>query len=315
MQYKDYYEILGVNKEASQADIKKKYRKLAKKYHPDANPGNEKAEEKFKLLNEAYEVIGDKDKRKKYDQFGSDGQFYNGMNFDPSQYGYGNNVRYEYRTTGGNNDFSDFFNMFFAGGASGFNDVFGGAHQQNSRFSRPTKGENIEAEIEITIEQAYSGIEKRVSLIINGSKKSLSFKVPAGIMPGEKIKFAKQGKPSLNGGDKGDLYLRVKFKQNNEFVLDGLNIIQTLHLTPWEAGLGTEVMVKTLDGKIMIKTPAGVQSDGKIKITGKGYKDKKGSRGDLYIRVRIVNPEILTEDEKALYEQLKEVSKFNPRGE
>ncbi len=312
MQYKDYYEVLGVNKEASQSEIKKKYRKLAKQYHPDANPGDKNAEEKFKSINEAYEVLGDKDKRKKYNQFGSEGQFYNGMNFDPSQYGYDNNVKYKYHTTGGNNDFSDFFNMFF-GGASGFNDIFGGTRRQNSRFARPTKGENIEAEIEITLEQAYSGVEKKVSLIINGAKKSLSFKVPAGIMPGEKIRFAMQGKQSVNGGEKGDLVLKVKLKPNTAYVLEGLNITQTLDLTPWEAALGTEVVVKTLDGKIKVKTPTGIQSDGKIKITGKGYIDKKGNRGDLFIRVRIVNPEKLTEDEKALYKQLEQMSQFNPR--
>lgn len=307
MKYKDYYEILGVKKGASQDEIKKAYRKLAKKYHPDANPNNREAEEKFKAINEAYEVLGDEDKRKKYDRFGEAGDFYNGMDFDPSQFGFGDNVRYQYHTTGWNNDFSDFFNMFF-GGRSGMGDIFGRATRGFS-----SKGEDVEMEFEITVKEGFQGADKKISLVVNGTTKNISFKVPAGIMPGEKIKLARQGKPGINGGSNGDLYLKVKFKLNDGFMMEGTDIITTVDLTPWEAALGSEILVETLTGKIMVKTPAGIQTDGKIKVPGQGYRDKRGSRGDLYIKVRIVNPKTLTAEERALYEKLREISTFHPR--
>ena len=318
MKYKDYYEILGIKKDAPQSEIKKAYRKLAKKYHPDANPGNQEAEEKFKAANEAYEVLGDEEKRKKYDRFGQSGDFYNGMDFDPSEFGYGHNVRYEYHTGGPNKGFSDFFNMFFGRGTSTMENMFSHSGRPNEGFGGfgrhfSSKGEDVEAGIAITLQEGYHGVEKNISLQVNGRPKRIAFKVPAGILPDEKIKFAGQGRPGANGGPKGDLYLKVNFKQDSSLTLDGVDIIAVVDLTPWEAALGDEVVVDTFEGKIKVKIPAGIQTDGKIKVAKRGYKDKKGRQGNLYIKIRIVNPKSLTPEERKLYEELKQASSFNPR--
>jgi len=315
MEYKDYYKILGIDKNATQDEIKKAYRKLAKKYHPDARPGDKKAEEKFKEVNEAYEVLGDPEKRKKYDQFGQGYNFAHGSSFDPSQFGFGKNVRYEYRT-GRNSDFSDFFNMFFGGDSFEFNigNIFGRGGSASSGFNTggftgnyPMKGEDIEAEIEITPEEGFSGTNKTISLKKGKEDKTISFKIPQGIKEGEKIKLASQGKPGVNGGTNGDLYLKVKFKKSS-FELDGMNLIAPLDLMPWQAALGDEVPADTLEGRILVKIPAGIQTDSKIRVANKGYRDRKGNRGDLYFRIRIMNPAILSDKERELYRQLKIIS-------
>ncbi|MCT4620639.1 MAG: J domain-containing protein [Marinisporobacter sp.] len=309
MQYKDYYEALGVKKDAAQDEIKRAYRKLAKKYHPDTNPNNKAAEEKFKSINEAYEVLGDEGKRKKYDQFGSGFGFQSGADFDPSQYGFGG-----FRThTSANGDYSDFFNMIFGNGGMDMGDLFGGGFSKRGGCggggcSSRKMGQDVESEIHITIEEGYHGAQKKISLRKGNDTKAISVKIPAGILEGKKIKLSKQGK---NGGD---LYLKVKFKEEDGFTLEGIHLNKTIDLTPWEAALGTEVIIKTLTGKIKVKIPAGIQTDGKVKIGKKGYKDMKGNVGELYIRVRIMNPPTLTEEEKELYERLKEISKFNLRG-
>ncbi|NJD04534.1 MAG: J domain-containing protein [Ruminiclostridium sp.] len=309
MQYKDYYEILGVDKKAGQDEIKKAYRRMAKKYHPDAHPGDKKAEDKFKEANEAYEVLGDEGKRKKYDQFGTDKQFSNGYNFDPSQYGFGNNVRYEYRS-GGNNDFSDFFNMFFGGGAFDTNDLFGRTTGRSGRFSQnyAINGEDSEAGIEITPAEGFSGIEKKISLRTETGERTITFKIPPGIKQGERIKLAGQGSPGINGGRSGDLYLKVSFKAGAGFDIDGMNLLATLELHPWEAALGAEVQFTTIDGKIAVKVPAGIQTDNRIRVAGRGYKDRQDTRGDLYIRIKIMNPLVLNKEQNELYEKLRQLS-------
>ena len=308
MEFRDYYKILGVDKKASQDEIKKAYRKLAKKYHPDAHPGDKKLEEKFKEANEAYQVLGDEEKRKKYDQFGNDQQFSNGYNFDPSQYGFGNNVRYEHRA-GGNNDFSDFFNMFFGGGGYDTNDLFGRAAGRGGRFSQnyAVDGEDIEAGIAITPEEGFSGTEKKISLRTEAGEKTITFKIPPGIKQGERIKLSGQGSPGINGGRSGDLFLKVSFK-TGLFEIDNMNLLAALELSPWEAALGAEVHFKTVDGKIVVKVPPGIQTDNRIRVTGRGYKDRHGTRGDLYIRIKIVNPAALNSEQKELYEKLRNIS-------
>ncbi|PAB59250.1 DnaJ C-terminal domain-containing protein [Anaeromicrobium sediminis] len=305
MEYKDYYKILGVDKGSSQSDIKSAYRKLAKKYHPDANPDNKKAEEKFKSINEAYEVLGDEEKRKKYDQFGSGYNFQNGMNFDPSQFGFGG---FGHSGGGANGDFSDFFNMVFGNDGFDLGSMFGRGGTRRG----PAKGQDIEAEISVSIKEAYEGAKKTINLKTQQGNKSLSIKIPKGILPGKKIKLKGQGHGGM-GGPNGDLYLKINFEKNSSLELDGLNIYTRVDLTPWEAALGCETIVETLDGKIKVKIPPSIQPDGKIKIPKKGYKDRTGNAGDLYIKTRIVNPKNLTEEEKNLYEKLKDISKFNPR--
>jgi curved DNA-binding protein len=313
VKFRDYYEVLGVDKKATQDEIKKAYRKLAKKYHPDANPGDKASEDKFKEANEANEVLGNEEKRKKYDQFGREGQFSNGADFDPSQYGFGNNVKYESRQ-GGQGDFSDFFNMFFGGadpfGSFGGGGIFGQKQRGNARSAqcRQMKGRDSEAVLEISPQEGFEGAERRISLRTENGDRTLSIKIPAGIKPGEKIKLSGQGGPGMNGGKNGDLYLQVEFRRDTGYELDGLNIEAQTELFPWEAALGSEVTIDTLDGRISVKIPAGIQSGNRIRVGGKGYKDKSGTRGDMYLRVRLVNPERLDKAQLDLYEQLKKIS-------
>lgn len=308
MKYRDYYEILGVDKKAGQDEIKKAYRKLAKKYHPDAHPGDKSAEEKFKEANEAYEVLGDAEKRKKYDQFGMEQQFSNGYDFDPSQYGFGNNVRYQYGSAG--SDFSDFFNMFFGGGSFNTEDLFGHGRTRTGRSAagRPVKGEDSEAVISVTVQEGFGGAEKRVSLRTAGGDRTISFKIPPGIRNGEKIKLSGQGGPGFNGGRNGDLYLTVEITSGGGFELDGENLLASMDMMPWEAALGAEIPFDTLDGRILVKVPAGIQTDNRIRVAGKGYRTRSGARGDLYIKARIVNPRVLSDKQRELYEKLKQTA-------
>lgn len=308
MKYRDYYEILGVDKKAGQDEIKKAYRKLAKKYHPDAHPGDKGSEEKFKEANEAYEVLGDPGKRKKYDQFGQNEQFRNGSDFDPSQYGFGNNVRYQNGTSG--SDFSDFFNMFFSGGSFHTEDLFGHGRSRTGRsvHNRPMKGEDSEALISITVQEGFNGAEKRISLRTGGGDRTISFKIPSGIKNGEKIKLAGQGNPGFNGGQNGDLYLTVEIVPGGGLELDGANLYASMDMMPWEAALGAGIPFDTLDGRILVSVPPGIQTGNRIRVAGKGYMDRSGARGDLYIKARIVNPTVLTDKQKELYEKLKKTA-------
>ncbi len=307
MEYKDYYKILGVEKTASQEEIKKAYRKLAKKYHPDLNPNDAKAQEKLKEINEAYEVLSDEEKRKKYDAFGSAYNFTNGQHFDPSQFGFdnfGNGYSYTYTTNG---DFSDFFNMFFGGmdfkgktrtTKSGFDfgNLFGG--RKNTR-----KSPSYESELNITIEEGYKGTTKNVNLNIAGSNKTITVNVPKGILPGKKLKV-KGEKWGING----DILFNIKFIEDGKNKLEGLDLISKLDIVPWQAVLGDKVVVTTLDGKIKVNIPNKISSGMKIRVPKKGYVDMKGNQGDLYLEVNIVIPQNLSDEEIKLYEKLKEIS-------
>ena len=308
MKYKDYYAILGVNKTSTQADIKKAYRALAKKHHPDTNAKNKSSDETFKEINEAYEVLGDVEKRKKYDEIGNQANFQNGDDFDPGQTGF---KGYKYQQGSGySDDFSDFFNAFFGGSASNMGDIFSGRTTSRKRYkSFAQDGADSEAEITITPEEGFHGHEMRVSLNLGASERKISFKIPAGIKQGEKIKLSGQGAPGHNGGKSGDLYIKINFSKDGRFKLDGLDIEMALDLLPWDAALGSEATVRIIDDTILLKTPPGIQTGGKIRVAGKGYKDRKGNRGDLYIRVRIMNPKILTEEVKDLYKRMKKLSK------
>lgn len=326
MQYKDYYAILGVEKTAAKDEIKKAYRKLAKKHHPDTNKGDKASEEKFKDISEAYEVLGDDEKRKKYDMFGSQANYTNGADFDPSQYGWnGGNVRYEYAGSG---DHSDFFNMFFSEGFD-LSSLFGGAGRGGRTASRVYQGEDIsdlfgggagraarvrdgqhiEADIEITPEEGATGTEKRVSLQTETGTRTISFKVPKGVRDGETIRLKGQGHTGMNGGQAGDLRMTVHLVSGGRFAFEDGHLVTSLDVFPWDAALGAKLNVDTLDGRIAVNIPAGVQTGSKIRIAGKGYPGRDGSRGDLYIKLRLVNPAHLTPEQKALYEKLKSTVK------
>lgn len=306
MEFKDYYDTLGVKKNASEDEIKKQYRKLAKKYHPDLHPDDDQAQDKFKEVNEAYEVLGDKEKRKQYDTFGSSADFSNGQNFDPSQYGFGGES-YTYTSEGG--DFSDFFNMFFGGGASsrsssrsagGFDigDLFGGGAR--GARSQPQR-QSYESELSITIDEAYHGANKKMTLNIGGENKPIDIKIPAGIVPGKKLRVKGE-----KWGVNGDILFKINIEEGRKS-LDGLNVNKKLDLFPDEAALGGKKVVETFDGKIKINIPKGISSGKKIRIPKKGFKDMKKNTGDLYIEINIVIPEELSEKEVELYEGLKKL--------
>jgi curved DNA-binding protein len=308
MEYKDYYKILGVDKNASEDDIKKAFRKLAKKYHPDLNPDDSNAQEKFKEINEAYEVLGDPEKKKKYDTIGSGYDFTGGQSFDPSQYGY------TYTSTGNSGDFSDFFDMFFGGmGNSGrtahsfsFDNLFGG--RENSRAEKTNLRQSYESELDINLEEGFNGTTKEIGLNYGGKIKRLSVKIPKGILPGKKLKI-KGEKWGLNG----DIIFNINLIEDGKNRLDGLDIISKTDVLPWEAALGTKAIINTMTGKIKVNIPKGITSRKKIKIPNKGYVDTKGNTGDLYLEINIINPPNLSDEEEGLYKRLSEISNYNPR--
>lgn len=294
MKYRDYYEVLGVSKSATPQEIKKAYRKLAKKYHPDLNGGSEEAAEKLKEVNEAYDVLSDEDKKQKYDQFGS--AYQDGMNFDPSQYGY--------TYTSGSGGFSDFFETLFGGGGFSGAKNFGGGFSASDLFSgfggRGKQHRNrYDLEQYISLEDAYKGGQREVYASLGGENKKIEIKWPAGITNGKKIKVK---------GDKfgidGDIYVKINIDSEDE--LEGIDIIKNIEIYPWEAYFGTKKTVETLEGKIKVKIPANIQTDKKIKIAKKGFKDMKSNIGDLYLRIKIVNPTNLDKEKEEIYRQLME---------
>ena len=306
MEYKDYYKVLGVDKKATKGEIKKAYRKLAKKYHPDMNPDDTTAANKFKEVTEAYEVLSDDDKRKQYDTFGSTGNFSAGQNFDPSQYGFDFNFGdggYSYTSTGGGG-FSDFFNMFFGGG--------GGASQQTSDFGgfsgfsgfgnkRAKQPKNkYETEMSISLEEAYNGTKRSLNLNIGGATKNITVKVPKGITPGKKIRV-KGDKYGLDG----DIYIKINIIEYKE-KLDGLNIIKKIDIYPWDAALGSKEIVQTFEGKIKVTIPKNIKGGQQIRVPKKGFKDMKDNKGDLILEVNITNPSNLSDEQLELYKKLKE---------
>ncbi|MDQ7033178.1 MAG: J domain-containing protein [Desulfonauticus sp.] len=315
MEYKDYYKILGVEKGATQEEIARAYKKLAKKYHPDLNPNNKQAEEKFKEINEAYEVLKDPEKRKLYDSLGPNWQ--HGQNFEPPP-GF-ENIRFEFQSGGGFEDlggFSDFFEAIFGGlgrnkGRKCYTRFTGSGFGQDYYTAR---GEDQEAILELSLEEAYRGGEKVLTLgTAMGERKTLKVKIPPGIKDGAKIRLKGQGSPGLQGGPAGDLYLKVKILPHHTFKLDGNNIVYRLKLAPWEAVLGAEIFVPTLEGQVKLKIPAGINSGQKLRIRGKGL-GQGLNKGDQLVEVVICSPKHISAEEKNLWEKLAKLSQFNPRG-
>ena len=284
MIYKDYYKILDLKTSRVSIDeIKIAYRAAAKKYHPDLNVGDSLAEERIKDINEAYRTLSVPSSKRKYDRI------WNSRN----------NIN-NYQKIKGKN----IFNMFL------------GNTEINEETDRklPQRGEDIETEINVKLEEAFYGLEKKISLrTVDGKMKTFSVKVPDGIRNGEKIRLIGQGKTGKNGGKNGDLFIKINIENSKTFKLFSSDLYTDLLLTPWEAALGTRTNVQTIDGKTTIYIPQGMESGEKIKIPNKGYKDGKGGRGDLVAEIKIVVPKKLTEEENNLFEKLKEVSKFSPR--
>ncbi len=323
VKYKDYYELLGVKRDASQEDVSRAFKKLARKYHPDLNPGDKTAEEKFKELNEAYEVLKDPEKRKLYDSLGPNWK--QGQDFQPPP-GF-ENMHFGYRAHGGGPggggfDFSDFFESVFGGGGfqqarggGGFEGFHGGGF--GGRTARPRRGQDAEAEIELTLEEAFRGGSKTVSLTEMGPggmpvPRTLSVNIPAGIKAGQRIRLSGQGGPGMAGGPAGDLYLRVKLAPHPLFKVEEGNIVLDLPLAPWEAAMGATVNVPTLDGQVELKVPAGMGSGRKMRLQGKGL-GPAGRRGDMFVRIMIQAPRADNEEVRRLWSELESRTGFKAR--
>lgn len=323
VEFKDYYEILGVSRSASKDELSKAFKRLARKYHPDLNPDNPEAEAKFKEINEAYEVLKDPEKRRLYDQLGPNWQ--NGQNFEPPP-GFEN---FRYSSGGAGFDgagFSDFFETIFGGGFGGQRgfrqDPFGGGGFGGAGFRPgPSKGQDVESTLNLTLEEAYAGGRKTVTLqertagpggMPSMQTKNLEVNVPAGIKDGARIRLSGQGSPGRQGGPAGDLYLKVRIQPHQRFKLDGVNVILDLPLTPWEAALGTSVAVPTLDKAIELNVPAGISSGQKMRIRGRGL-GSGAKKGDQFVRVVIKSPKGISDEERELWQKLADVSEFNPR--
>jgi curved DNA-binding protein len=345
VEFKDYYQTLGVARTASQDEIRTAFRKLARQYHPDVSKDKNKkaAEEKFKEINEAYEVLGDADKRKKYVELGADwkdgGRFRpppggGGPSFHPHSGrpgAGGQRENFEFGGTG----FSDFFEQFFGERRGGF-----AGHGATSE-SEVEKGQDVEAVLMVTLEEAINGSVRSISLRrttrcpeCNGTgaigrkvcakcggegqvlvTQTHKVKIPAGVRDGQRLRVSGQGEPGENGGRAGDLYLRVRMASHPDFRVEGGNLYYDFDLAPWEAVLGVSISVPAINGAISIKIPPATQNGQRLRVKGRGLPGPGEERGDLFVVAHIQMPAKISEKEKTLWEQLASESNFHPRGE
>ena len=312
VQFRDYYETLGVSKTASEDEIRSAFRKLARKYHPDVAKDKKTAEEKFKQINEAYEVLSDPEKRKKYDQLGANWNQPGGFQPPPDwgaqmpgggfhRYGGGDGgVEFEFGGTG----FSDFFEAFFGGGRSRAG--FGGFGQHAPSAER---GGDVEADIMVTLEEALHGSKRAVSLRRSGSNKVETYqvKIPRGVHEGQRIRLAGQGEAGTRGGKSGDLFLRVRLASHPDFSVEGSDLIHELRIAPSQAALGADLKVPTLEGTVRLKIPPGTQGGQRFRLREKGLPGVSGKRGDLYVDAQVQIPKKLSEREREIWRQLSEL--------
>ena len=294
MIFKDYYKILGLEtNKVNIEEIKIAFREQAKKYHPDVNSGKA-AEERFKDINEAYRILTNSRERRKYDRIWYS---YVGKRIDRQKEKEEREAR------------PDLLTLLFGA-------IKSPKKQQKQNRKVAEKGENVETEINLNIEQAFYGAEKKISLrAVDGKMKTFTIKVPAGIRNGEKIRLIGQGKQGINGGKNGDLFIKINIENSKKYRLYGYDIYTDLFITPSEAALGARVKVDTIDDSASIYIPQGIGSGEKIRIPQKGYKDGKGGRGDLVAEIKIMVPKKLELDEKEMFEKLQEMSNFNPRNQ
>ena len=300
MDFIDYYKILGIEKSAGDTDIKKAYRKLARKYHPDLNPNDEVSKKMFQQINEANEVLSDPEKRKKYDKYGKDWK--HADEFE----GAGQSGQY-YRGSGGHrsspfsgggefseSDFSEFFESMFGRGG------------RSSRGQVRYKGQDMNAELRLDLKDVYA--THKQTLTVNG--KNIRLTIPAGVENGQTIKIAGHGGPGLAGGPNGDLYITFSISNHSDFKRDGNNLYKTEKISLYTAVLGGEVTIDTFDGKVKLKVSPGTQNGTKVKLKGKGFPvyRKEGEFGDLYVTWSISIPTNLTSKEKELFTELSKIS-------
>lgn len=330
VEFKDYYQSLGVSKTASDDEIRKAFRKLARQYHPDVAKNKTQAEEKFKEINEAYEVLSDPEKRRKYDTLGANWNRQGGFQPPPGWqgggFGRGAGPEGTYEFHFGGTGFSDFFEQFFGGrggpgmGGATFDEsgAFGpGAGRRAGGFAQ--RGGDIEGDLMVSLQEAVQGSVRPISFQQanrqTGQIETHTFrvKIPQGVQEGQLIRVAGKGEAGAGGGSPGDLYLRVRFAKHPDFRIRGTDLYYDLDLAPWEAVLGTTVRVPTLEGPISLRIPAGTTRGQQLRVRGRGLPTRTGERGDLHAIISIEVPSAISEDERQLWEQLAQKSEFKPR--
>jgi len=324
VKFQDYYETLGVARSATAEEIKLAFRKLARLYHPDVAKNKVTGEAKFKEINEAYEVLGDPDKRKRYDELGPNWQD-NGSGSSNTAGG----TRRRTQSPGGETDFefsgtgfSDFFESFFGGGRDGFGSrrsSTGRTASEAAAFAQ--QGPDVEADLLVTLEEVLRGSLRKVTLRRPGSHGSADrtntyqVRIPAGVRESQRIRLAGQGGTGSGNGSAGDLYLRVRLARHPDFSVQAADLYCDLNLAPWEAVLGVQAKIPTLDGPTTLRVPAGTASGSQLRLRGLGLPRKDGTRGDIYATVKIQTPVTVTAEERVLWEQLAQLSPFKPRAD
>jgi len=327
VEYKDYYRVLGVTPKATDDEIKKAFRSLARKYHPDVAKDKKSAEEKFKEINEANEVLSNPESRRKFDELGADwkagaqSQPPPGRDGDrsPGRGAQGGDDEFEFEGTG----FSDFFEQFFGGragqarGASPFGAKgFANGHQEPEAAQR---GSDIQGDILITLDEVLNGAMRAISVRRTNARsgqeetETYQVRIPKGVQAGQTIRVSGKGGEGANGGRAGDIYLRVRYAQNPDWQVSGADLIGHLELAPWEAVLGATVPVRTFDGSLSVKVPAGFRPGQKLRFRGKGLPVGADKRGDLYVEASIQIPSQISKEEERLWKELAIASAFNPR--
>ncbi|MCB0634073.1 MAG: J domain-containing protein [Saprospiraceae bacterium] len=320
MDYKDYYKILGVDKQASDKDIKKAYRKLATKYHPDKNPDNKAAEDKFKEITEAYEVLSDPEKRKKYEQLGANWEAFQQSGFDPSQYQQGSPFG---RGAGGHTFvFEGDPSEFFGGGGSSFFETFFGGHNGSDPFeafmhqrrggggrraNTAYAGQDLQAELEITLKEAYQGSSRTFTL--NGQ--NLRIKIKPGAYDGQKLRLKGKGNPGVNGGPAGDLYIVLKVIPQADLQRDGDNLVYEKEIDLYTAVLGGQLSIPTMSGQVNMRIPEGTNPGATLRLKGKGMpkSGKHDQYGDLLVKIKVQMPKNLSEAERKGFEELRKLAR------
>ncbi len=303
MEFKDYYNVLGVGRDASQEDIKAAYRKLARKWHPDVNAGDSAAEKRFKEINEAHEVLGDPETRRKYDTLGADwrrieqAQAAGGNPFAGDPFGFGG-FQGGFRTAHSDTGFSDFFEQFF-----------GGARPAGRR----TRGRDLEHTLELSLEHAYHGTTRRLSINRGGRQRSVDVRIPAGVTDGASVRVPGEGEPGADGTPAGNLLLRIRIARHPRFTPRGRDLHLTVAVPVTTAVLGGEVDVATLDGAtVRLKVPAGTQSGQTLRLRGRGLPGRRGKAGDLLAAVQIAVPRHLSPEAREHYEALAALAEKSP---